>query len=941
MSPQRRQQIEDLYHAARDRGEQALAEADPDLRLEVEKLLAQDSEGGSGQLLDRPASDLLTTQTQITPGSQLGPYKIESLLGQGGMGQVFRALDTRLGRHVAIKISHQKFTDRFNREARAIASLNHPNICTLYDVGPDYLVMELVEGETLAARLKKGKLDIEDTLRFGAQIAGALAGAHAQAIVHRDLKPANIILTKSGVKVLDFGLAKSSKDDTLTVSNAVMGTPAYMAPEQKEGKPADARSDIFSLGCTLYEMAAGVRPGPQRARLPSRALDRIVSRCLAQDPSRRWQSAAEIVEQMAAVTSPPKRWKIIVPTAAVLAFAAAGYFYLHRAPKLTDKDTIVLADFDNKTGDPVFDDTLRQGLAVQLKQSPFLSLISDQKIRQTLQLMGKPPDQKLTAELTGEVCERTGSAVMLTGSIASLGTRYVLGLRAVSCSTGDTLDEQQVQSEKKEDVLNAVSDMASKFRARAGESLAAIQQNNVPLREATTSSLEALKAYTSGSGYETRAIPLLKRATEIDPQFASAWADLALAYSDVGEQKLARESTANAYKWRDHTSGPEKFHIAYVYDRNVTGNLEKAWQTVSLWRQTYPRDELAFELSAGYAANGTGRYDEAIKFAEMALALDPGSPTVILSIVGCNIYLDRFDEASKTIQRYVSRDSNLAAMLIDRYYLAFLRGDQPEMDRVISQSKQDPRAEGEFDHVRALIDAQAGRLKDADRLSRNAVDLARRAGEKETAATFIAAQAIWNGFYGNVAEARQRAEAALSMPGGRDLNYAAAFALALANEFPRSQALAAGLDKAYPEDTQVQSAYLPALRGLAAIGGKDPQKAIDLLQTNSAYEFGVPPLDFNTYFGGLYPVYVRGLAYLAMNQGAKAAAEFQKILDHKGLTVGDPVSAMARLQLGRSCVRAGDAAKAKAAYQQFLNLWKDADPGVPVLEQARAELAKL
>jgi tetratricopeptide (TPR) repeat protein len=445
-----------------------------------------------------------------------------------------------------------------------------------------------------------------------------------------------------------------------------------------------------------------------------------------------------------------------------------------------------------------------------------------------------------------------------------------------------------------------------------------------------------------GSGCEIRTLSLLKRATEIDPQFASAWADLALAYSDLGEQELARESTANAYKWRDHTSGPEKFHIAYVYDRNVTGNLEKAWQTVSLWRQTYPRDALAFEMSAGYAAQGTGRYEEAIKFAEIARALDPGTPsTPAIAAVGSNFYLDRFDEASKAIQRHVSPGSNPSVMLIFRYHLAFLQGDQVEMDKAASERKQRIDVEEVLDHIQALIAAQAGRLKDADRLSRRAMDLAQRAGAKERAATGMASQAVWNAFYGNAAEGRQRAEMALRMATGRDLKYAAAFAFALAQEFSRSQALASELDKAYPEDTQVQNGYLPALRGLAAIGAKDPQRAIDLLLANSAYEFGVPPLDYNTYFGGLYPVYVRGLAYLAMNQGAKAAAEFQKILDHRGLTVGDPVSAMARFQLGRSCVRAGDTAKAKAAYQQFLNLWKDADPGVLVLKQARAELAKL
>jgi tetratricopeptide (TPR) repeat protein len=433
----------------------------------------------------------------------------------------------------------------------------------------------------------------------------------------------------------------------------------------------------------------------------------------------------------------------------------------------------------------------------------------------------------------------------------------------------------------------------------------------------------------------------LKRATEIDPQFAAAWADLALVYSDLGEQQLARESTVSAYKWRDRTSGPEKFHVAYVYDRNVTGNLERAWQTVSLWRQTYPRDAFAFDLSAGYAANGTGRYEEAIKFAEMARALDPGLPTPILSIVFGNMYLDRFDEASKATQRYVNPSSNLAEILIYRYYFAFLRGDQTEMDKAVSESKQSIELEEILDHVQALIAAQAGRLNDADRLSRRAVDLAQRAGAKERTATWIASQAVWNGFYGNAEQARQRAEAALHIANSRDLKYAAAFALALANGFARSETLAGELEKAYPEDTAVQTGYLPAIRGLAAIGGKEPQRAIDLLQANSTYEFGVPPLDFNTFFGGLYPVYVRGLAYLAMNQGAKAAAEFQKVLDHKGLTVGDPVRAMAQLQLGRSCVRMGDTAKAKAAYQQFLNLWKDADLDVPILKEAKAEYAKL
>jgi predicted Ser/Thr protein kinase len=422
MIPERFRKIEELYHAARegtaDERVALLAQTDPELRREIESLLAQRT---GGEFLEQAAvqnvPELLedATVTAVAAGACLGPYRIESKLGEGGMGEVFRALDTRLGRAVAIKIAHEGFSSRFEREGRAISSLNHPHICTVYDVGPNYLVMELVEGETIAARLRRGPLPVKTAHLYATQIAAALAEAHGKGIIHRDLKPGNIMIAKSGVKVLDFGLAKSGTDETATASHMLLGTPAYMAPEQREGKPADARSDIHSFGCVLYEMLTGARLGSVRRRIPSRKLERIVSRCLEEDPEHRWQSAAELERELGKVAATSSPWKIVSAAAVILAIFAAAYVYLHRPPKLTAKDTVVLADFENKTGDPVFDQTLRQGLAVQLEQSPFLRLVSDQQIQQGLRFMNRPPETGLTPEVSREICERTGGSAVLEG----------------------------------------------------------------------------------------------------------------------------------------------------------------------------------------------------------------------------------------------------------------------------------------------------------------------------------------------------------------------------------------------------------------------------------------------------------------------------------------------------------------------------------------------
>jgi len=956
MTRDRFQQLEKLYEAVQQgtpaERETLLAAANSETRRELESLLTQRT---GGELLDQPAvanhpellGDATVTDSKLV--QQLGPYRIEGKLGAGGMGEVFRAVDTRLGRPVAIKTTRLQFSARFEREARAISSLNHPHICTLYDVGPDYLVMELVEGETIAALLKRGPLAARTALLYASQIASALAEAHSKSVIHRDLKPGNIMIAKSGVKVLDFGLAKTGGDETLTASHMVMGTPAYMAPEQKAGQPADERSDIYAFGCVFYEMLTGTRVSAQRRRMPSRRLEKIISRCLADDPGGRWQTAAELERELAIASAGPVPWKAVAAGAAVVAMLAATYGYLQRPAKLTGQDTIVLADFDNKTGDPVFDDTLRQGLAVELQESPF-SVISDRTVQQTLALMGQP-NARLTSEIAQEVCERTSSAAVLEGSIARVGSQYLLGLRAKNCSTGSILDQQQVVAPTKEDVLHSLSQIGRTFRTRVGESLATVERNSTPLAEVTTPSLEALKAYSTGgkmavtAGNEA-AIPFYRRAVEIDPKFAIAHAHLGLSYSSVGESELSAESTARAWQLRDRVSPRERFYIDFSYDRQVTGNLEKAYQTLELWKQTYPRGgdiATAQGLLGGISTHGTGRYQIAIAAAQESIALDPSKAMVYGTLAAANFRSNRVQEAEATLQRAAERKLEIPHILVLRYNMAALKGDHEEMARVVSRAKGKRRAEHWLAHQEALTLARTGRLQGARRSSRRAVELAlQEQFGRESAASYLASRGVWEAFSGNAPEGIKSARAALELSKGRDVEYAAGFALALSGDSSRSGELADDLEKRFPEDTFAKFTYVPVLRGLAALRRSQPAESVDLLEISRRYELAQNGLTFNGYYlGGLHSAYIRGEAFLAARRLAEAAAEFQKILDHRGLVALDPIGALAHLQLGRVFALSGDNTKAKAAYQQFLSLWKDADPDVPILKSVKAEYAKL
>jgi DNA-binding winged helix-turn-helix (wHTH) protein/Tfp pilus assembly protein PilF len=655
-------------------------------------------------------------------------------------------------------------------------------------------------------------------------------------------------------------------------------------------------------------------------------------------------------EEAGTGTNLRKRWTLVVAAiVTVPALALAGYLYFHRAPKLTDNDIIVLADFANSTGDPVFDDTLRQGMAVQLEQSPFLNLISDERIQKTLALMGQPADARLTPQLAREICERTASAAVLDGSIANLGSQYVLTLRAKDCRSGNVLDEEQMQAARKEDVLNALSHIARKFRARVGESLKTVEKHDAPLAEATTPSLEALKAYSAGwkAAYSTSsaaAVPFFKRAIEIDPKFAMAYASLGRMYGDIGESTLSAESTGKAYQLRDRASDEEKYFISASYDKQVTGNLEKAGQTCELWAQTYPRALVPHGFLSGIISAARGNYEKSVDEAKIAIGLDPDSPMGYSNLALSSVALERNDEAENSLRRAFERKLEIPDFFVQRYAIAFLKGDNAAMEREAAQARGKPLVEEWMYNAEGFVLAYSGHLEEARKMSRRAADLAREADRKEPGALYEMDAALREALFGDASTARQRAMAALGLSNSRDVEYGVAFALAVSGDPSRSQTLVDDLSRRFPEDTKVRFTLTPTLRALLALIHREPSNAIELLQAAIPYESGIQSTsgsEITLGAGNYYPSYVRGEAYLATHQGREAAVEFQKILDHRGIVVSDPIGALAHLQLGRAYVLADDKRRARTAYNDFLAIWKDADPNIPILKEARAEYAKL
>ena len=975
----------------------------------------------------------------VPAGTRFGRYEIRSLIRKGGMGEVYLAQDTQLRRQVAIKVLTAEFTQnaerlhRFEHESYAASSLNHPNILTIHEIGSQeglhYIATEYIDGESLRDRLHHSRMPLREVLEVAIQVASALSAAHQAGIVHRDIKPENIMVRRDGyVKVLDFGLAKltdthARKQETedaptrvmiKTDPGVVMGTSFYMSPEQARAQEVDARTDIWSLGCVIYEMVTGRMPfeGPSTGdviglilhkepppltryepEIPAE-LDRIVSKALEKDREERYQVVKDLAldlkklkrhmqfevelertiapeersgaspaisssdnsskteKALSAQTDSPaivhtassaeyivsqikshKKTSAIIGAGFLLAIAAVLFFYFRPASALTDKDTILIADFVNTTADTVFDGTLKQGLAVQLAQSPFLNVFPDARVRQTLRLMGRSPDVRVTKEIAREICQRQGLKAFLAGSINNLGTSYVITLEAVNGQSGEEIAREQVEAASKEQVLKALTQAASQLRKKLGESLSSIQKFDAPL-ELTTSSLEALKAYSlafeqSSRGRSLESIPFYKRAVELDQNFAYAYASLAVQYTNTNQPKLGAEYAAKAFALRDRVSELERLRIAAFYHSFVTGDVEKQIEALEIYKRTYPRDARApNNLSDTY--NRTGQFEKGAVEAREGIRLNPNSIVGYANLGQAFMGLSRLADAKEVFEQafHQNLDSTLFHAVL--YEIAFSAGDIAAMQQQLDWWRGKPDEYTALDKQTQSA-AYSGQWQRSLDFSRTAIEMATRSETKEVAERYVVESALRGGVLGQCSQTKTALTQSARLERNNFFLTRGALALALCGDASQAQSFVDEVTRERPNDTLIHSLWVPVIQAAIEINRNNPSETIKLLESARRFE---PAAEF-------WPQYLRGLAYLKLKSGNEAATEFQKILDNRGQATLSVLYPLADLGLARAAALTGDTGKSRKAYQDFLALWKDADSDLSVLQEAKQEYEKV